>query len=373
MRTLKFLLQKEFKQIFRNKGLLPLLFVVPLIQLLILPLAADYEIKNINIGIVDADNSSYSRNLIEKIQAASYFKLVAKPENYNAAFDFLEEEGCDLLLEIPRDFERKLVRENNGELFMAVNAINAVKATLGSVYLNRIIADYQVELQAQEFPKAKFNLLPWVEISSSNWYNPHLNYRFYMVPGILVLLVTMIGGYMCAMNIVKEKELGTIEQINVSPVKKTPFILGKLIPFWLIGMFVFSLGLFGIAWLVYGIVPLGSIILLYVYLSIYLIAILGFGLLISTYVQTQQQAMSIAFFFMMIFVLMSGLFTSIDSMPHWAYVISRISPVTYFIQVTRMIILKGSGFEDIHYHFIVMLGFAFLLNLWAILNYKKTE
>lgn len=218
----------------------------------------------------------------------------------------------------------------------------------------------------------KFSPIPTIEITTSNWFNPSMNYRFYMVPGILALLVTMIGAYMCALNIVKEKEVGTIEQINVTPVKKYQFILGKLIPFWVIGMVVFSIGLFGIGWLVYGIIPAGNILLLYAYLAIYLVAVLGLGLLISTYCETQQQAMSIAFFFMMIFILMSGLFTSIDSMPQWAYVITQISPITYFIEVMRMIVLKGSDFADIRYKFLVMFGFAILLNVWAVFNYKKT-
>ena len=194
-----------------------------------------------------------------------------------------------------------------------------------------------------------------------------------MVPGILVTLVTMIGAYMCALNIVKEKEIGTIEQINVTPIKKHIFILGKLIPFWVIGVFVFSVGLFLVGRWVFGIVPRGSILLLYLFLSIFLIAVLGIGLLISTYSETQQQAMSVAFFFMMIFILMSGLFTSVDSMPNWAKFIANCSPVTYFIQVMRMVVLKGSGFADIKYQLLIMVGFASFFNGWAILNYKKTN
>jgi ABC-2 type transport system permease protein len=194
-----------------------------------------------------------------------------------------------------------------------------------------------------------------------------------MVPAILVILVTMVGAYMCGLNIVKEKEVGTIEQINVSPIKKHHYILGKLIPFWIIGVVVFSIGFFIISWLVYGIVPLGSILLLYGYLALFLVAILGFGLLISTYSDTQQQAMSIAFFFMMIFILMSGLFTSIDAMPSWAQKIAYANPVTYFIEVMRMVVLKGSGLANIYKHIFIMVGFAILFNTWAIINYRKTS
>jgi ABC-2 type transport system permease protein len=215
--------------------------------------------------------------------------------------------------------------------------------------------------------------LPTIEVSVLNRFNPLLNYPFFMVPGILVFLVTMIGAYMCSLNIVKEKEVGTIEQINVTPIKKYQFILGKLIPFWIIGMFMFSAGLFGVARLVYQIVPSGSLLVLYGFLSIYLIALLGIGLLISTYSSTQQQAMSLAFFMMMIFLLMSGLFTSVDSMPEWAQWIARFNPVTYFIEVMRMIVLKGSGASDIRHHFLVISMMAVFFNTWAILNYRKTS
>lgn len=177
---------------------------------------------------------------------------------------------------------------------------------------------------------------------------------------------------MSGLNIVKEKEIGTIEQINVSPIKKYHYILGKLIPFWLIGLVVFSIGFFIISWGVYGIKPQGSIGLLYFYLALFLVAVLGLGLLISTYSETQQQSMSVSFFFMMLFVLMSGMFTSIDSMPPWAQFIARCSPVTYFMEVVRMIVLKGSTLADIRGHIFITLGFAVFFNVWAILNYRKT-
>ena len=192
-----------------------------------------------------------------------------------------------------------------------------------------------------------------------------------MVPGILAILVTMIGGFLSCLNIVKEKEIGTIEQINVTPIKKHHFILGKLIPFWVLGNVVFSIGLL-ISWLIYGIVPLGNLFVLYGFIGVYLLCVLGLGLLISTFCETQQQAMFIMFFFMMVFILMGGLFTSIDSMPEWAQTISRLNPVSYLISVMRMVILKGSGLMDILGHLLITLVFAVVLNVWAIINYKKT-
>lgn len=373
MRVLKFLLQKEFKQIFRNKGLLPLIFVVPFVQLLILPLAADYEVKNINISIVDQDHSSYSQHLISKITSSGYFKLAGYAPTFNEGFRQIENGQADLILEIPTGFERNLIRENQQKLFIAINAINGVKAGLGGNYLSQIISDYNSDIRVQWIRLGRFKETPTIEIVSSNWFNPFMNYNYFMVPGILVVLVTMVGSYMCALNIVKEKEAGTIEQINVTPIKKYQFVLGKLIPFWIIGMMVFTIGLFIVARLVYGIVPVGSVLLLYGYLAIYLIALLGLGLLISTFAETQQQAMSVAYFFIMIFMLISGLFTPLDGMPQWAYVIAKINPVTYFIDVVRMIILKGSGFSDLVYHFTIMTGFALVLNGLAIWNYRKTS
>ena len=373
MRTLKYLLQKEFKQIFRNSTILRMILMMPMVQLMVMPLAADFEIKNINISIVDHDHSSYSRKLIDKIIASGYFKLNDYSNSFDVSFQEFQTDHSDLILEIPKDFEKGLVRENVNTLFLAVNAINGTKASVGSSYLSRIITNFNADIRQDWFQIQIPSYTPTIEVTTLNWFNRLLNYPIFMVPGILVSLVTMIGMYMCALNIVKEKEVGTIEQINVTPIKKHHFILGKLIPFWVIGNFVFTIGLFGIGRLIYGIVPLGSIPLLYAFLGLFLIAVLGIGLLISTYSQTQQQAMSLAFFCMMLFMLMSGLFTPIDSMPQWAIWIANANPVTYFIEVMRMVVLKGSGFNDIKNHFTIMFGFAILFNGWAILNYKKTS
>ena len=191
-----------------------------------------------------------------------------------------------------------------------------------------------------------------------------------MVPGILAILVTMIGGFLSALNIVKEKEVGTIEQINVTPIYKHNFILGKLIPFWVLGNVVFGIGLV-VSWLIYGIVPQGNIALLFAFVAVYLLAVLGLGLLVSTICETQQQAMFIMFFFMMVFILMGGLFTSVDSMPDWAKVIVRFNPVSYLIDVMRMVILKGSDFEAVWRKMVIIAAFALVLNTLAIFNYRK--
>ena len=371
MRTIKFLLQKEFRQIFRNRAIIVMIVVMPVVQLMLLPLAADYEVKNINLAIVDHDHSTYSQKLSSKITASGYFKLKGYTGSFKEAMILIESDEADLILEIPQGFEKNLIRDNQQKLFVAVNAINGVKANLGGAYLGNIIRDYNGQLRTELTEVTTMNPLPTIEITSSNWFNTMMNYKVYMVPGILAILVTMIGGFLSALNIVKEKEVGTIEQINVTPIKKHHFILGKLIPFWFLGNVVFTLGLV-VSWLVYDIVPLGSLLTLYLFVSVYLLAVLGFGLLVSTFCDTQQQAMFIMFFFMMIFILMGGLFTSIDSMPDWAKVVTYFNPVRYLIEVMRMVILKGSELKNVVSHLGIVALFAVVLNAAAVWNYRKT-
>ena len=370
MRMLKFLLQKELKQIFRDPGIIRVLFIMPMVQLLILPLAADYEIKNINLGVVDHDHTEYSRKLVNKIVASGYFRLKDYSPTFKQGLKAIELDKTDLILEIPGHFERDLVDENKSTLFVAVDAINGVKAGLGGAYVQQIIGDYNHDVRDQWIQTPRYDEQPTIDVVSSDWYNPNMNYRVFMVPGILVMLVTMIGSSFAANNIVREKEMGTIEQINVSPIKKYQFILGKLIPFWLLAISILTIGLI-IARVIYGIVPLGSYFTIYAFASIYLIAILGLGLLLSTYAQTQQQSMLVSFFVTMIFNLLSGLYTPIESMPVWAQWVTKFNPVSYFIEVMRMVMLKGSGLADIGFQILAILGFAVFFNGWAILNYSK--
>lgn len=370
MRTLKFLLQKEFRQIFRDRSILRIIFIMPMIQLLVLPWAADYEVKNIRLSVVDHDHSEYSRQLVNKIGASGYFQLEDYNDSYPRALHDIEADRADLVLEIPASFEKDLVKQDESTLFLSVNAINGVKANLGGAYLRTIIRDYNSEIRMKWIQFPRFSPETNIEITSSNWFNPHMDYKYFMVPGILVILVTMVGSFLASLNIVKEKEIGTIEQINVTPVKKYQFILGKLIPFWVLGLVILTIGLL-IARIAYGIAPAGHYLTIYVFSAVYLLAVLGLGLLISTFTGNQQQAMLISFFLMMVFILLSGLYTSIDSMPEWAKWITRFNPVSYFIDVMRMVVLKGSGIADIRNHLLIMLGFAAVLNTWAVISYRK--
>ncbi|CAN5544668.1 ABC transporter permease [soil metagenome] len=372
MRTLLFLLRKEFRQIFRNATILRLILILPVMQLLILPNAANFEVKNITVCIVDHDHSVGSQRLVTSITASGYFKLAQVTPSYRDAMALIEADKADLILEIPQGFDRALIRDNKQTLFIAVNAINGVKANLGAAYLNTIVTQYNALLRTQWIQPARFGPVSQIEISALNKFNPHLSYKMYMVPGILAFLVTMVAAYLSALNIVKEKESGTIEQINVTPIRKYQFILGKMIPFWVLGLVVFTIGMLVMRF-VYGIVPEGSVLLLYGFAVVYIFSVLGMGLLVSTYAETQQQAMFVAFFFIMIFIMLGGLFTSIDSMPEWAQVVTRFNPVRYFIEVMRMVVIRGSTFDDIKYHFLTVFGMGILLNGWAVLNYRKTS
>ena len=365
---LKFLLRKEFLQIFRDKTILKMIAVIPVIQLLIIPWAATFEQKNISLSIIDNDHSAFSQRLTEKMISSGYFRLTNYSASYSAALTSVEKNESDLIVEIPHNFENRLIREQVTDLMMSINAVNGQKAGLASTYTVQIINDFNREIISADSPGMQYgiNVIPYFR------YNTQMNYRNFMVPGIIVMLVTLIGGMLAAINIVREKEIGTIEQINVTPVSKSVFILGKLIPFWMMGLFILTIGLL-VARLMYGLFPIGNILSIYVFAFFYLLAFSGFGLLISTYSETQQQAMLVAFFFIIIFFLLSGMFTPVSSMPGWAQTVTRFNPVRYFMEVMRLVYMKGSEFKDIVPQLLHIIGFATLFNGWAILNYKKTS
>ncbi|TYB76311.1 ABC transporter permease [Bizionia myxarmorum] len=372
MKTIGYIIQKEFKQIFRNKGMLPIIFVLPLLQLIILSNAATFEIKNIKFAYIDQDRSATSRGLIEKFEASTYFNVLDTYPSQALASSAMLKGEVDVVLEIPLHFERNLQKDKKGNLGIIINAIDGAAAGVTNVYVSQIIQNYNKsilmdvkELSDQQIKPVTIETIPLF------WYNKTLNYKTYMVPGILVLLVTMITLFLSGMNIVREKEIGTLEQINVTPIKKSQFIIGKLFPFWIIGMALLTIGLI-IASLIFNVPMIGSLLLMYFYTSIYILVILGIGLFISNFTDTQQQAMFIAWFFTVIFILMSGLFTPIESMPRWAQILTEFNPIKYFVEVMRMIMLKGSGFMDILPQLIKTIIYAAIMNVLAVWSYKKT-
>jgi ABC-2 type transport system permease protein len=282
----------------------------------------------------------------------------------------IESDQADLFLDIPPDFEKSLRRENFGQLHLTVNSINGQKAGLANGYANSIIQDFNGNIRTEWLNLTARQSQPNIEVSYLNWFNPDLNYKTYMVPGILVMLVTMIGMFLSGMNIVKEKEIGTVEQINVTPIKKYQFVIGKLLPFWIIGLIELTIGLI-VGKLLFDIPIEGSIPLIFAFSALYLLLVLGMGLFVSTITDTQQQAMFISWFFLVIFILMSGLFTPIESMPSWAQEITKFNPIAYFVDFMRSVMLKGSGFAAVEQHFQILGGYALTVNILAILNYRK--
>ncbi len=370
MRVIGYLIRKEFAQFFRDKANIKMLVVMPIIQLIVIPMAANYEVKHIKLVVLDQDRSSYSSQLIHKVVSSGYINLVDVASDYDQALEQLASNKADMILEVPPQFEKKLVRENKSQLALSVNAVNGQRAGVGSQYVLSILRDFNsdVRLKWVQFPK--FNFAPLVQIEPVYWFNPHLNYKLFMVPGILVILLTMVGSSMASLNLVKEKEIGTIEQINVSPIRKYEFIIGKLIPFWIMGQVVLTLGL-AVAFVFYGIIPQGQLGMIYLFSSVYMVAVLGLGFLVSTFVYSQQQAMLINFFIMMVFILLSGLYTPIESMPTWAKTVTYFNPLAYFVKVMRMVIMKGSGFMDILPSLKAVTLMAVALIGAAVLNYHK--
>jgi ABC-2 type transport system permease protein len=369
---LKYLLEKEFKQFRRNSFLPRLVIIFPFMVLLVFPLVANFDIKNINLSIIDHDRSSYSRNLIQKVQASGYFRITDLSDQYNESLGTIESDKSDVILEIPANFEKTLVREAKADLLISANAVNGNKGGLGTAYLMNIIYDFNELVRVELMQNGHKLTVPQLEILPLYRYNPSLLYEVFMVPALMVMVMAMVCGFLPALNIVSEKENGTIEQMNVTPVKKFTFILSKLIPYWIIGYVVLTICI-GVARIVWGIVPEGFIGTLYLFVTIFILAISGFGLVISNYAVTVQQAMFMMFFFVLTFIFMSGLYTPIENMPGWAQMLSNFSPLKYIIQVLRMVFLKGSSLNELLPQFAALTGFALFFNGWAVWSYHKSS
>lgn len=375
MQRLFFIIQKEFIQIFRNKAMLPIITVVPIFQLLLLSYAADNEVKNVQLAIVNQDQSTYARRLIEKIRVSDRFILVNASPSPTLADKQMQEGVVDIILTIPPQFEKNYLKYKSGDIQLLINAINGAQATVGSSYLTGIIQAFGQEIRQDAAPRLvvqQKNPFPTIQIASSNWYNPTLNYKHFMVPGLIGELVIVLIMLLTAMNIVREKEMGTIEQINVTPIKKWQFILGKLIPFLLIGLLLLIVGLTA-GKLIFDVPLVGNLWTVFAYCLLSLTAVLSLGLFISNISDTQAQAMFTTFFFVIIFILMSGLFTPIESMPRWAQYLTIPNPIAHFVHVMRSVLLKGSTFSDVIDNFRITGLLAIIFNVLAIWSYRKVN
>ncbi len=356
---LRFLLEKEFKQIRRNAFIPKLLVAMPLAMMLVFPWAADQQIRGVKLAVVDGDRTTSSRRLVEKVVSSGYFTLTAVSDTYHGAMESVEAGRADIVLEIASGFEGDMVRgESEGsKILIAANGINSMKGGLGSSYLSAIVGDFVSGGASPPIvPRYRFN--------------PGLDYKVFMVPALMVMLLTLLCGFLPALTIVGEKEAGTIEQINVSPVGRRHFILSKLIPWWIIGFVVLGVCM-GLAALVYGLTPAGSVGVIFLVTGIYILVVSGVGLVISNYSERMQQAMFVMFFFVLVLLLISGLFTPVRSMPGWAQVIAAVNPLKYFIEVMRLVYLKGSGLAELAGQVAALAGFAVVFNVWAVASYRK--
>ena len=371
MRTILYLIRKEFLQIFRNKFISKAIFGVPIIQMLILVPAITFEIKNVNLCIIDNDQSSESRGLISKLEGSTFFKVTHTTWSEKEANNMLHRNKCNLILNIPLGFGRDINSGKPAAILATIDAINALSAQLSWAYLNGVITDYNLNLITENLSITGISIGSRVMPANRYWYNEKLNYKYYMLPGILVILVTAIGFLLAGLNMVREKEIGTIEQINVTPVKKHQFIIAKMVPFIIIGLIDLALGL-AIGKITFDIPFEGSLLLLFLGSAIFLIAVLGLALFISTLSGTQQQYMFVAFFFMIIFILMSGIFTPFESMPLWAQKFDLVNPVAYLIRINRMVMLKGSTIHDISTELLSLGIIAIGFTAFAVRRYRKT-
>jgi len=372
VRTVFFLVRKEFLQIFRDRTTVFQIFMIPVVQLLVLANAATFDVKRVAMLVVDEDRSTVSNGLVQRFQAGKQFRVVrSEPTDADVDHALLDRE-VTAVLHIPRRFEEDLVRRGHAPVQLVLNAEEGATAGIVQGYATAILTGYAAELD-RTLPTGRGpspRVAP-LDLRTQRWYNPTRNYKHWMVPALMVSLTTIIGLLLTAQNITRENELGTLEQLNVTPMTKVQFIAAKLIPFWILSMVIFSLGL-TIGKLVFGIPMLGNLLLVYLAAAVYLIVVLGIGLGISTVTRTQQQAMFVAFFVLLIFLLMSGLFTPVDSMPDWAQRVAEVNPVKHFVSIMRAVLMRGAGLETVGPP-IVGLGVAGVVVLaLAVLRYRKS-
>lgn len=366
---IKYLIEKEFKQFLRNKMLPRFIFIFPFVMLGMLPLAANFEVKDVKLSIVDNSHSPMSNRLIHKLESSGYFILSDVSQSYKQSLKKLEHDKCDVIVEIPHSFEKDMIREQTSDVSISANSVDAMKGALSSVYLVGMLAEFNADIRAELLPTVS-TLSAGIPISKLFKYNPKLKYKYAMVPAIMVMLLSIICGFLPAFNIVLEKEQGTIEQMNVTPVSKFSLILSKLIPYWVTGFIVLNI-CFGVAWLFYGMIPAGNIATIYLFASVYVLAMSGLGLVISNYSKTLQQSMFLVFFIIITFIFLGGLYTPVDNMPIWAQYISDLDPIKYFVRVMRLIYLKGSSSSEMMPLLLSLVGFAVVFNSWAVLSYHK--
>jgi ABC-2 type transport system permease protein len=358
------LARAEVLHVRRDRALMTQLILVPIIQLLVLSNVATFAIRNSPIYVVDFDRSPASRGLVTRVGSSGFFELQGLSSSPAAGNRLLLDGRATVVLTIPYDFEESIRRTGVAAVHVDINTEKGSAAAVVQSYLAQIINAYAAELRPTASPSFR------IVVRVRHLYNPTLNYKHYMVPGILVALVTMVGTLVTAQNVAREKEMGTLEQLNVTPLSRAELITAKLLPFWVLALVTLGIGLL-VARLVYDVPMRGSLLLLFASAGVYLIVALGIGLWISTAVETQQQAMFLTFFVLMIYLLMSGLFTPIDSMPRWVQLLSELNPVRHFVAISRAILVKGAGLVEIARPLAVLALYAVIVPIIAISRYQK--
>ena len=365
----KYLIEKEFKQFFRDPGLPRMAVMFPILMILVFPFAVSMDIRNINLVVVDNSMSMESARLIETCTASGYFRLVTGCRSAYEAQKMMDDNKADAIITIDSGFEKDTGNGSGFPVGIKINTVNGTKGSLGSQYILSCIRKYMEGNGAGQ--EAGGTAAPQIEVSEKYYFNEYMDYKLFMVPALIVIAITMITAFLPALNIVSEKETGTIEQINVTPVSKTAFIVCKMIPYWAIAFFILASCLL-IAWAVFGYTCRGSIPALFLVTTLDIVVTAGLGLLISNYSSNAQQAMFVIWFFAMIFMLMSGIFTPIASMPEWARAITYINPMRYFADAMRSIFLKGSTLADIWHDVAGLAVIGAGVVTWAISSYRKS-
>lgn len=367
--TLPFLLEKEFKQIFRNPVLIGMMIFFTCLVLLVLPWAINFELKNASVSVVNRDESIYAERLIQKIDLSPTFEISGYHHTYAEAFEDIEQSRASLIIDIPDGFGENLEKGIPAETMLLVNAVDGSQASVAKGYMQGLIASFSDELLRERSGHNLSEILP-VEIVPEYRFNTNLDSKTAMLPAFLAMLLAMFCGIFSAMSIVLERESGSLQQINVTPIKPIVYIFAKVLPFWILGLIVVGLGILLIDW-VYGVPVEGSVSLLFLVSFAFIVAISLFGVIISNLSETLQQAMFLVLFFILILFLVSGLFTPVAAMPAWARLIAWINPLTYYIHATRLIFLRGSVFAEVSSDYLALLAFCLIFGLLALLSYHK--
>ena len=358
--TLKYLIQKEFLQIRRNAFLPRLILLFPVVIMCVMPWVMNMEVKNIRVDVVDNDRSTASQRLVHAVEASSYFIFNGQKGSYAEALRDVESGRADIILEI-----------SDHRCLIAANAVNGTKGSMGAAYLSQIVQAHGLAGTEAAAP-ASTHVSAASAPSVLTLYNKHQNYKLYMIPALFAIVMMLLTGFLPTLNIVGEKEAGTIEQINVTPVSKWAFILAKLIPYWIIALFVVTASLL-LAWAVYGITSAGPVWLLYVLALLLALFFSSFGLVVSNYSQTMQQAIFVMWFFVVCLLLLSGLFTPVRSMPRWAYLTTYVNPMHYFIDAIRTVFVRGGRFANVAHQACALLVIGCAMAVWAVQSYKKNS